>query len=97
MSLAYTEKRDHYRMTVEHELQFRPESSPEFYVGYCQNLSTGGISFRSDEFIATGTRLEISLTPAKTLVPPLQATVEVLRAVPDAGAYRIAGKIKEIR
>lgn len=96
MTTDYSEKRDYYRMNVQCELQFRPHSSSEYLYGNCLNLSTGGIAFSADEFIATGSEVEIWITPEEAVVPPLHATVEVLRSTEINQQHFIAGKITQM-
>jgi len=95
--VLHNDKREYRRMELDFTLRFRPQTSTEFSIGHCKNLSTGGLAFSCDQYIGTGSLVEIDITPDKAIVPPLQATLQVLRAEVLGEGYEIAGKFTEIR
>jgi hypothetical protein len=97
MSIIHDEKRDFIRMTTDAPLSFTTKGSPTVYEGQCLNLSAVGVLFTSEENVPCGTLMEINITPAHAVVPPLIATVEVVRSQTyDDGRYAIAAQIKVI-
>ncbi len=76
----YDEKRDHRRMGVDCPMTFKVEGGSEVYQGIARDLSATGILIECDAEIPVGTRLEVNVTPPKSIVPPLNATVEVVRS-----------------
>ncbi len=98
MSIDYSEKRGFYRMTTDSPITIRLEDSDEVYQGTCVNLSSNGILFTCDQRFEPGTIVHINITPAKAVVPPLDAVVEVIRTQMDSDkGFSIAGQIKQIR
>lgn len=98
MSRDYDEKRDFFRMAADCPLTFSVHGNEASDVGQCINLSAGGIRFRSEVKLEPGTLIDIHLTPEKSVVPPLKATVEVARrdSSSEGGQYEYAGSIKQL-
>ena len=99
MAINYDEKRDFIRMDTDHDLQFHEIGSSENRNGTCVNLSASGIMFMTEEELATGSQLEINITPQYSVVSPFDATIEVIRTHANGtpGRYAVAGKITSIR
>ncbi len=95
--VLHNDKREYRRMEMVSQMRFRPQAGDEFYPGQCKNLSTGGIAFHCDQRIDAGSLVEIDITLEKAIVPPLHATIEVLRAVRLPEGYEIAGKFTEMK
>jgi hypothetical protein len=97
MRRDYSEKRAFFRMSTDSSMTIRPEGSEETYEGICINLSANGVLFTSDQRFEPGTIIHINITPAKVVVPPLDAVIEVVRTQADSEkGYTIAGEIKQI-
>jgi hypothetical protein len=91
----YSEKRGFVRMSIDCELSFSPLDGAQKYQGKVVNLSNGGILFTAAQSFDIGTRLEIELTPANSVTPPMQARVTVTRVEASDSSFEIAGKIDE--
>ncbi|WP_455205708.1 PilZ domain-containing protein [Kaarinaea lacus] len=97
MTISYDEKRDFYRMSTDSTITFREQGSDQSHQGRCINLSASGVLFMSEQRLEPGTIVHINITPDKAVVPPLEATIEVVRAQLDSDeGYAIAGQIKQI-
>lgn len=97
MSLNYAEKRDFIRMETNSKIDYRKTGSNKSHQGQCINLSATGVLFTADINVTLGTELDISILPDLTIVPPLQATIEVVRIQQNTnGSYNIAAAIKEM-
>ena len=90
----FPEKRGFVRMPIDCELSFSPLDGAETYQGKVINLSAGGILFASEQSIEIGTRLEIVLTPANSVTPPMQARVVVARVEARESLFEIACQIE---
>jgi hypothetical protein len=95
MPIQFEEKRDFIRMAANHEMQFREVDNGQPQQATCVNLSASGIMFTTEQSIATGTQLEVSITPQYSVVSPFRAVIEVVRSQPNgvAGRFAVAGKI----
>jgi hypothetical protein len=95
---SYEEKRKYHRMTLDCALSYVAKGETQPTAGQCKNLSTSGILFVVERAIAVGSRLQINITPERTVVPPLNAAVEVVRVEPGATPeqFRIAARILKI-
>ena len=96
MSINYDEKRNFIRMDTDSKLTFRELDGENSYEGRCLNLSASGILFSCDQHFAPGTQLEIYITPELSVVPPLNAIIEVIRTQTDDENFTVAGVIKQI-
>ena len=97
MAIDYTEKRNFFRMQTDSRITFQPEGSQQRYEGQCVNLSAAGVLFVAEQRLTPGTRIAINITPRLSVVPPFDATVEVVRAQQhSSGGFAIAGQIKEM-
>lgn len=92
----YAEKRGFNRMTLNDcPLTYRVQGNDEVYNGVAQNLSSSGIRMICDKELEPGTLLEVRITPAMTVVPPLEAVVEVIRVqAVNGGCYEVGATIK---
>ncbi|MCG6970374.1 MAG: PilZ domain-containing protein [Gammaproteobacteria bacterium] len=98
MSIEYDEKREFYRMSTNSPITITPDGSEEVYDGMCINLSANGVLFTSTQRFEPGSIVHINITPAKAVVAPLDAVVEIVRSQVDSDkGYSIAGQIKEMR
>lgn len=94
----YSEKRDFGRMGVECGMTFQVEGKDETHNGIARNLSASGLLITTDREVPVGTLLYVCIKPEKAIVPPLEASVEVLRVEsPVAGSYELGVSIKEIK
>ncbi len=98
MSRDYDEKRDYFRMAADCPLNFKIHGDETLYTGQCINLSAGGVMFRSETNIETGTLIDINITPEKSVVPPLKAVIEITRRSNGAeeGNFEYAGCIRQL-
>ena len=97
MPITYSEKRNFIRMSTDSVMTVKLQGSKQAYQGRCRNLSASGVLFTIDQRFEPGTLLHINITPEKAVVPPLVATIEVVRALTDSTTgYVIAGQIKHI-
>ena len=97
MQRDYSEKRAFFRMSTDSSITIKPDGSDETHEGICINLSANGVLFTSQERFEPGTIIHINITPAKAVVPPLDAVIEVVRTQADSDkGYSIAGQIKQI-
>ena len=97
MSIEYSEKREYFRMNTHSAMTLKPDGSDEVYEGVCINLSANGVLFTSSQRFDPGTIIHINITPAKAVVAPLDAIIEVVRTQVDSEkGYAIAGQIKQI-
>jgi hypothetical protein len=97
MAIDYTEKRSYIRMKTDSRITFQQEGSNHSYEGQCVDLSAAGVLFLTDQRFAPGTRLNINITPQLSVVPPLDAIIEVVRSqLHSNGSFAIAGQIKEM-
>ena len=98
MVIDYEEKRRFARMTLDCDIDLKPSGTMDFVKGTCRNLSVSGIMFTTDTEITPGTMVDINITPRISVVPPLDATVEVIRVESvDPYNFNVAAVIKEMR
>ena len=84
-------------MKTDSPITLRPEGGQTSYEGRCINLSAAGVLFMSQQRFTPGTRIDININPQYSVVPPLEATIEVIRTqVHSSGHFVIAGQIKEM-
>ena len=76
----YEEKRDHRRIGVDCPMTFQVEGTGEVQQGVARDLSATGMLIQCGADIPLGSRLEVKVTPPKSIVPPLHAVVEVVRS-----------------
>ena len=95
--IDYAEKRDDLRMPIDCELSFSRRGEAQRLHGKVINLSGKGILFTSSECFAPGDELDIRLTPANALTPPMEASVVVNRVVDNNARFEIACEIEKIR
>ena len=92
----YSEKRDFIRMAVGATMSFKVRGSGEHVAGVAKDLSASGLSIICDKALSLGDVLEVNVTPEHSVVPPLDALVEVVR-VDDLGdgSYELGTSIVE--
>jgi hypothetical protein len=92
------DNRDYRRMTVDASAEVRRSGEDGVEICPVGDLSATGLSLWSSKAYDPGVQLEIKISPAKPITPPLIALVEVIRTSPEAdGSHQIACKIIEIR
>jgi hypothetical protein len=90
----YSEKRDFMRMEVECPMTFRIQGEDTLHQGVARDLSASGLSILCQREVAEGSLLEVNVQPEKSIVPPLQATCEVMRVhSPAPGQFELGVKI----
>ncbi len=98
MRLDYNEKRDFTRMEVECVVDYTLSGESEVRQAAGHNLSAGGVCFETEQEVAAGTLLEISISPQQKLTPPLEATAEVVRVEPSAdGRCIVSCRFQQIK
>lgn len=92
----YAEKRGFNRMALNDcPLTYRVQGNEEVHEGVAQNLSSSGIHMVCDRELEPGTLLEVKITPAMTVVAPLEALVEVVRVqAVNGGCFEVGAAIK---
>ncbi len=97
MSIDYSEKREYFRMNTNSPITIKPDGSDDIYEGICVNLSANGMLFTTNQRFDPGTIIQINITPAKAVVEPLDAVVEVVRSQVDSEkGFTIAAQIIQI-
>ena len=94
--LATVEKRDHIRMAIESEAEYREANGTEIYACTVRELSATGMSLSTDSKVEEGILLNIKITPLRDITPPFNAVVETIRCSSNDERYDIACKIVEI-
>jgi len=92
------ERRAALRVGVSCKLNYADKGTGQSNNGTLNNLSTSGIAFLAGEHIDLGAILDVRLDPGNTLIPPLDATIEVVRVdtSEDLHSYNVAGRITQI-
>ncbi|MBL1432291.1 MAG: PilZ domain-containing protein [Gammaproteobacteria bacterium] len=92
------ERRAALRVDVSCKLDYAEQNSAYKNNGTLNNLSTTGLAFHANEQFELGTLLDVRLNPGNTLIPPLDATIEIIRVdtSKDLRSYNIAGRITQI-
>lgn len=94
----YDEKRDYIRMDIDCDVTYRLPGSEAVYQGRGTSISGAGVSFIADQNIQVGQAVEINVLPTKSLTPPMNAFIEVVRTTPNHdGTFEIAATIKSIK
>lgn len=75
----YDEKRDYFRMCLDCPMTFRVQGESETHEGIAKDLSSSGLLIGCDVEVPTGSLLEVTVQPDKSVVAPLEAIVEVVR------------------
>jgi len=102
MTIDYTEKRNFIRMPINYALTYTLTHSQSDEPGICKNLSSDGIAFFTNKKLDLGSLIDVNITAKKSIVAPLNASVEIVRVVEKSGdyncetRYEIAGKIKKM-
>ena len=94
MSLDYSEKRDFYRMNMDCGVEYSINGSGVKKSGFMKNLSGDGVLIEIDQHVEPGTEVHLSIKPEKSLTPPLDVTIEVLRCDENEPEhFAVAGNI----
>ena len=94
---SYDDKRSFIRMTVDCKVTYCELDATEQSEGRAKNLSGKGILFQSDKEIPMGTRLRVDVHSSNNAVPPLNASIEVVRVemIKPGELYEIGGLFTE--
>ena len=90
------EKRSFRRMAVDCPLTFVIVGEPGRHSGQVEDLSAGGVAFVCESGPAEGAELEVEVSPANALTPPMRARVTVMRVEEVASATRVSCRIVEV-
>ena len=94
----FKEKREYARMAIDAELSCTLLGEGTSFSGKGRNISHSGIQFETDNLLAPGTSLEISIDSQSNKIMPMTATVNVLRVEPlEKTGFRVAGTIVEFK
>lgn len=95
----YEEKRDFIRMQLDCPVQCTDLRNGERFMGQAKDLSGKGLCLELTRNLPPGAMLEVRIEPAKVVVPPLHAIVEVMRVEPDVSGerFRIGTAIHEFK
>ena len=97
MAINYEEKRDFKRMSVECDISYTLEGGSEKFYGKGSDLSATGVMFTTDQPLAKGARLDLSVHPYIKTVLPLQARATVIRSEKQAEGYLIGVKLEQVK
>ena len=89
----FSEKRDFLRMAIDCQLSFSKKGETQSYEGHVVNLSSKGILFNATDKYEVGDQLDIVLTPANSPSAPMEARVEIIRAIYNGSVYELACEI----
>ncbi|MGM0593277.1 MAG: PilZ domain-containing protein [Pseudomonadota bacterium] len=93
----YSEKRDFMRMEVECPMTFRVQGESQLHQGTAKDLSASGLLVLGQVEVPEGTMLEVDVRPEQAIVPPLQATCEVMRVSSTVpGRFELGVRIVQI-
>jgi len=96
MIVGKSDQRGFLRMGIESELTFQISGKNETYTGKTKDLSATGICFNTDQVVAEGDVLQISVKPGTDITPPLEAMLTVIRVTPGRnGGFDVAGEIRQ--
>ncbi len=91
------EKRRFIRMVIDCPVEVTPHPAGSPFIGTARNLSGGGLLIECDQAVTPGTLLSVRLAPDRSLVPPLRAIVEVVRAEESGGGrWAVGVSIREL-
>ncbi len=94
MPVNYSEKRNFFRMNLECKAEYVIDGSENQKIGKVSNLSGDGLSLITDEEVAPGTEIHVSILPENPVTPPLEVLMEVLRCeAHDNDSFLLAGNI----
>ncbi|MDV3239445.1 MAG: PilZ domain-containing protein [Gammaproteobacteria bacterium] len=95
----YEEKRDFIRMQLDCPIQCNDMRTGERFIGRARDLSGKGLCLELPRELPPGTLLEVRIEPARTVVAPLHALVEVMRCEPDSSdrQFRVGTSIREFK
>ncbi len=79
MARDYEEKRDFIRMCVECPMSFTRQGDATVHGATAKDLSGSGLGFSTSQALRLGELLTVRVAPQNSVVPPLQAEVEVVR------------------
>jgi c-di-GMP-binding flagellar brake protein YcgR len=91
-----SEKRSYYRVRLNAEVKYQLEDNTETQVGQCQDLSGGGLSFKTDTRIREGQRLNVRINSSDQRFEPLEACLEVLRVQMINNEFLVAGSFASV-
>jgi len=95
--LEHTEKRDHFRMTMGCEIKLHHPDTGTCETVILKDLSATGMRLLIDHELHEGSALEVNLTPANEITPPMQAKITVLRCSPtDDQRFDVAAAIDAV-
>jgi hypothetical protein len=91
--IEHDDKRSFLRMMVNADLELRLEDGEADSVidGICRDLSSTGMAAEVSAPIETGTMLQVKLASNNPSVPPLRASVKVMRCVEEMSDTYILG------
>ncbi|MCP4040366.1 MAG: PilZ domain-containing protein [Gammaproteobacteria bacterium] len=81
--LDYSEKRNFIRLPVDCPAKFRINGSDKLEKGEVKNISGGGMVLHAQQDIPQGTQISVAVQTNSKALPPLVATVDVVRSEPE--------------
>jgi hypothetical protein len=94
--LATVEKRDHIRMAIESNAEYRMSDGREVRTCTVKELSASGMMLSTEMAVGEGAMLNVKITPLHAITPPLNAVVQAIRCSSNDEHYDVACKIVEI-
>jgi len=95
--IDYSEKRDFIRMTMACEMQIHDRATAHTELVHLEDLSASGMRFFSSRELAEGQTLDVTISPARDITPPMQAQITVIRCQAEAdGRFDVAAAISDI-
>jgi len=89
-------KRDHYRMSVDSDGEYRSRAAKNYKKCRVRDLSASGMMLLTEEAIKVGDPFFVRIVPSHSITPPLDAEIEAIRCDPADGGYEVACKIIKI-
>lgn len=90
-------KRDHHRMSIETEAEYRSANGSGYTNCMVYDLSASGMLLMTADAVNEGAVLNVRITPNHPITPPLDAEIEAIRcSEKEDGRFEVACKIVEV-
>lgn len=89
-------KRDHHRMSVDTDGEYRSKSATRYRKCRIRDLSASGMLLLTDQVIAVGESFFVRIVPGHSITPPLDAEIEAIRCERAETGFEVACRIVEI-
>ncbi len=90
----FRERRNHFRMTMNAELNYSIRGKKTTYKGTCKDMSHSGIKLETKKALTIGTVLNVEIDLGNKKFKPVKAELEVIRIEKaKSNHFAVAGKI----